>query len=140
MEKIQFFSEDTTFTPKGKTRIRSWLDKVIKHYDRKLSALNFIFTSDNYLHSINKTYLAHDSYTDIITFDNSTEQNVIEGDVFISVDRVKENAKKLNVGFEEELHRVIVHGVLHLLGFNDKSEKEKDEMRKTENHWLNLRP
>ena len=142
MGNIHFFSEETDFNPKGKSRLRQWIGQVIEHYGKKLTTLNYIFTTDRYLHKINKTYLNHDSYTDIITFDHSSEadENIIEGDIFISIDRISENAGKLNVLFEDELHRVMVHGVLHLIGYGDKTIQEKKEMRKTENHWLNLRP
>ena len=89
--------------------------------------------------SINEKYLKHNTLTDIITFNQSTDQNLIEADIFISIERIRENSKKLNIPFKEELHRVMIHGVLHLLGFNDKIDPEKKEMRKKENHYLALR-
>ena len=102
-------------------------------------SINYIFTSDQYLLDINKQYLNHDYLTDIITFNNSTSNNLLEADIFISIERVKDNAKALQVQFIDELHRVMIHGILHLLGFDDKTEHDKAEMRKKENHYLALR-
>jgi len=100
--------------------------------------LNFIFCSDNYLLKINVEHLNHDTYTDIITFDYSKEDR-ISGDIFISIDRVEENAKSHKTSFENELHRVIIHGVLHLLGYGDKEPGQKAEMRQKEDFCLSLR-
>ena len=139
MKKINFFVEDIKFTLTKKKELRHWITSTIEHNLKNLQLINYIFTSDNYLLSINKEYLKHNTLTDIITFNQSTDQNLIEADIFISIERIKENSKKLNIPFKEELHRVIIHGVLHLLGFNDKSDPEKKEMRKKENHYLALR-
>jgi len=139
MELIHFFSEEINYNLKNKTKIRSWLKQVIHHNKRTITALNYIFTSDEHLLKINQNYLKHNSYTDIITFDHSTESDKIESDIFISIDRVRENAANNKTSFSEELHRVMIHGVLHLLGCKDKSDSEKNEMRKKENHYLNLR-
>ncbi len=105
-------------------------------YPFELESLNYIFCSDPYLHQINVQYLDHDTYTDIITFDNAEEENTIESDIFISIDRVKENAASFDAGFEQELRRVMAHGVLHLLGFGDKTETEKQIMREQEEKWV----
>ena len=104
----------------------------------KLSEINYIFSSDEYLHKINLQYLDHDTYTDIITFDNSEEEKLIEGDIFVSIDRVKENARDFNSPFEQELRRVLVHGVLHLCGYFDKSVEDEKLMRMKEEFYLNL--
>ena len=106
---------------------------------KHLISLNYIYTSDEYLLKINKEYLNHDTFTDIVTFDQSTQKDHIEADIFISIDRIKDNANNLNIPVQEELHRVMIHGVLHLIGFRDKTETEKKEMRKKENHYLALR-
>ena len=103
----------------------------------KRQELSIIFCSDEYLIDINKRHLNHDYYTDIITFNYNIEKN-LNGDLFISVDRVKDNASAFNENFNMELFRVIIHGILHLCGFNDKTTKEQKEMRQKENHYLNL--
>ena len=139
MKKINFFVEDIKFTLTKKKELRHWITSTIEHNLKNLQSINYIFTSDSYLLSINEEYLKHNTLTDIITFNQSTDQNLIEADIFISIERIKENSKKLNIPFKEELHRVMIHGVLHLLGFNDKSDPEKKEMRKKENHYLALR-
>ena len=139
MKKINFFVEDIKFTLTKKKELRHWITSTIEHNLKNLQLINYIFASDNYLLSINKEYLKHNTLTDIITFNQSTDKNLIEADIFISIERIKENSKKLNIPFIEELHRVMIHGVLHLLGFNDKNDSEKKEMRKKENHYLALR-
>ena len=139
MKEINFFVEDIKFTLTKKKELRHWITSTIEHNFKNLQLINYIFTSDSYLLSISEEYLKHNTLTDIITFNQSTDQNLIEADIFISIERIKENSKKLNIPFKEELHRVMIHGVLHLLGFNDKSDPEKKEMRKKENHYLALR-
>lgn len=139
MGSIHFFSEDSSFTLKQKMKIRSWINHVINQNQKKLRLINYIFTSDKYLLHINQEYLSHDTFTDIITFNQSSDPYLLEADVFISVERIKENSVKLNTSFTEELHRVMIHGILHLLGFSDKGECAKKEMRKKENHYLALR-
>lgn len=133
---ILFFSEDTSYLLKEKAHIRSWVKGVIIAEGKKLKELNFIFCSDNYLLSINQQYLNHDTYTDIVTFDNSPSEKSILGDIFISIDRVKENAKEFQSSERNELHRVIVHGVLHLLGYKDKSKPDKALMTQKEDQYL----
>ena len=136
---INFFYEDTPFKLKQARKVSTWIKNVIKHEAHSLLELNYIFCSDIYLHKINKTYLGHDTYTDIITFDHKEQEDkVIEGEIYISVDRVKENAVVYQKAFEEELHRVIIHGVLHLLGYGDKTAQEQKEMRKKEEACLSL--
>ena len=136
---INFFYEDTPFKLQQTKKIKTWIKKVISLEDHSLKELNYIFCSDTYLHKINVTYLGHDTYTDIITFEYKEQKSpTIEGEIYISVDRVKENAATYQKTFKEELHRVIIHGVLHLLGYRDKSAKEKKEMRKKEEACLSL--
>ncbi len=136
---IEFIAEDIPFTVPDEDKLKDWIEKVISFYEFDLESLTFIFCSDDYLLDINKSYLDHDTLTDIITFDNSDVEQTIEGDIFISIDRVKENATNYNVPFFEELHRVIIHGVLHLIGYDDKTESNKMEMRQKEDYWLSLR-
>lgn len=139
LNKIHFFTEDVTFTPKKKLLLREWIGKTISAENFVLRELNFIFCSDEYLLSINREYLNHDTYTDIITFDNSEKQRVILGDIFISIDRICENASKFAVEETDELHRVMIHGTLHLLGYPDKGKEAKDIMTYKENFYLSER-
>jgi rRNA maturation RNase YbeY len=117
----------------------TWITQIIDAHQYELSALNYIFCTDEQLHKINLEHLDHDTYTDIITFDYSEEDLMLEGDIYISLDRVKDNAAQLGQSFDEELHRVLIHGVLHLLGYKDKTAEEKRGMRKKENTCLSLR-
>jgi rRNA maturation RNase YbeY len=135
---IQFFQENISFKLKNATKIKQWIKSVVEKENQKLLELNFIFCDDEYLHKINVEYLQHDTYTDIITFDNSEHIGKIEGDIFISIERVKENADNLKITFEQELHRVMIHGVLHLLGYEDKTKAEKQAMRAKEDEALRL--
>lgn len=134
---ISFFSEDIDFELIDESNYISWLQKVVESENKISGELSFVFCDDEYLHKINLQYLNHDTYTDIITFDY-TESGVIAGDIFISIDRVKENALLYNKPFKNELSRVIVHGVLHLAGYKDKSEEESTLMRSKEDFYLNL--
>ena len=136
---IFFFKEEIKFTLSDRDKLKKWILKIIKNAGYNLSNLNFIFCSDAYLRRINKEYLEHDYFTDIVTFDNSIEKKIIDGDIFISVDRVKINSKNFNSTFRDELHRVMAHGVLHLLGYGDKNKKEKEEMKKMEDSSLSKR-
>lgn len=136
--KITFDTEDVKFTLKNKTLLKQWITFTIEKKKRKTGEIAFIFCSDEHLLNINNEYLNHDTYTDIITFDYSKENHLlpISGDIFISIERVKENAEKFSKSFEEELHRVIIHGVLHLLGYTDKTKKAKAEMTEQEDICL----
>ena len=133
---IDFHSEDIDFQIAAESAVKDWIRSIIEQEGGQLSFLNYIFCSDEYLHKINMEYLQHDTYTDIITF--PYREDKIESDIVISIDRVKENAKKFEVPFEEELHRVIIHGVLHLLGFGDKTSAEQKKMRTKENEYIRL--
>jgi len=136
---IHFFSEDISFNVPQKVRLRNWINNTIKAENFKLKELNFIFCSDNYLLSINQKYLSHDTFTDIITFDNSDHHTTIVGDIFISIDRVIENAVNFKVSTGDELHRIMIHGTLHLLGYPDKGKKAKAVMTAKENLYLKSR-
>lgn len=138
MFRVNFFSEDIPFQLKHKKVLRDWIEQIVQQENHQLESLNYIFCSDDYLWEMNKEYLNHDTYTDIITFDNSIESSQVEGDIFISCDRVKENALNQNLTFDAELHRVLIHGALHLLGLNDKSALEKEVMREKEDACLSL--
>ena len=131
------FNYETEFTLENEEAISGWISNVIKSEDKKEGEINYIFCDDEYLLEINKEHLQHDYYTDIISFDYSVG-NEINGDMFISVDRVKENAEDFNVTFEEELKRVIVHGVLHYCGYKDKSDTDEVIMRSKEDEKIAL--
>lgn len=137
---VRFFSEEINFKLPHPRKTAVWLKESIKKEKGIVGELNYIFCSDAHLLSINQQYLNHDTYTDIITFDNSNdESDIINGDIYISIDRIKENAENFNISFDTELHRVLIHGVLHLLGYNDKKSADKALMRKKEEAYLSLR-
>ena len=136
--EINFFKEGVTFRLKGKSILQEWISRVIRKEKRKAGTINFIFCSDPYLKKMNKKYLEHDYKTDVITFDNS-QDDLIAGDIFISIDRVNHNAGQYETGFDNELHRVMIHGVLHLLGYDDADEKHRKEIRSKEDEYLALR-
>ena len=131
------FHAITDFEIADKSILKKWIKKVVKQEGSTIAELNFIFCDDDYLLEKNKTFLKHDTLTDIITFDYS-EKNTLTGDVYISIERVKENSQNYGVPYENELHRVIIHGVLHLLGYKDKNEKQQKEMREKEDFYLSL--
>lgn len=135
---IRYFTEDIKFEFKGKLSNNKWLRLVASSEIRKIGDVNIIFCSDNYILDINMKYLQHDYFTDIITFDYC-EGNVLNGDLFISIDSVKENSEFYKTGFQDELNRVIVHGILHLIGYDDHSEEEIKVMRSKEDYYLSLR-
>jgi len=139
MPAIHFFEEDITYKLKNKTAVRAWVTETIQAEGYKLKELTYIFCSDAYLLQINQQYLNHDTYTDIVTFDNSEIAGSIAGDIFISIERIRENAVKYNHSETEELHRVIIHGALHLLGYKDKSAADKKKMTQKEDFYLNKR-
>ena len=135
--KVHFYFLKKVPSLKNRTQLKLFLKKLSKLYKKEIDSLNFIFCSDEYLLEINRNHLQHDFYTDIITFDLS-ESKLIRGEIYISTDRVKDNAKTFHTSFKEEIHRVIFHGVLHLCGFKDKSKKEAESMRSEEQKALNL--
>lgn len=134
---INFTSEVKGFQLKNKLKYKRGLREIAHKEGKSIEELNYIFTDDESLLEINKAYLNHDTYTDIITFDNSEiGEKEIEGDIFISIDRINENAEKFKNSFEEELNRVICHGLLHLCGYKDKTDAEKHQMREKENQAM----
>ncbi len=135
MGEINLFTEDIIYEYQEIHKLKNWIISVIKSENYELENLNVIFTSDNYLLEMNKNYLNHDYFTDVITFDY-VENNKLSGDIFISIDRVGENAKNYKVNFLHELNRIIVHGLLHLLGYKDKTKTEKKIMTSKENFYL----
>jgi rRNA maturation RNase YbeY len=139
MVNIFFHNEDIEFDLPNQPQVISWIDLSVQLNKATIEEVNYIFCSDTHLLGINKQYLKHGFFTDIITFDHSDSSDKLESDIFISIDRVKENAKGFNVPFITELHRVMIHGVLHLLGYSDKTDSDKEEMRKIEDHYLALR-
>lgn len=136
---IEFFYQDCSFELKNKDEITKWVNECVAAEGRNGEDVNFIFCSDTYLLELNKKYLEHDYYTDVITFDYGMEfpgEDIVAGDVFISVDTVELNAGRFHVQFKSELHRVIIHGVLHLIGYNDKTDAEQAVMTEKEDLYL----
>ena len=139
MAAIRFFSEETDFKLPHPRKTSTWIKSALDKEKKTLGDLNFIFCTDEYLLQINVEYLDHHTYTDIITFDSSETPGTIEGDIFISIERIRENADKFSRPFDEELHRVIIHGVLHLIGYGDKTKTAKAKMTKKEDTYLAVR-
>ena len=134
---IEFYSE-TDFQLDNSNEISEWISSIIKLENYEQGDLTFVFCDDTYLHKLNVEFLNHDTLTDIISFDNSLGKQV-NGEIYISVDRIRENAETFNVSFLDELHRVIIHGILHFCGYKDKTEAESKGMRKKEDEALTLR-
>ena len=139
MEHISFYSENTDFQIESEQSYSKWIDDSIQKESFTSGEISIIFTSDEYLLNLNRESLNHDYYTDIITFDYC-QGKVINGDLFISIDRVKDNAKQFEQSFEKELSRVIIHGIMHLCGYKDKTHEEEQLMREKENFYLSLQP
>ena len=135
---INFFFQETTVYLTERHKLKSFIKKLFKREKKNLSALNYIFCTDKYLLDINRRFLKHDYYTDIITFNLSDHPQTIEGEVYISNDRVRDNAKKIHTSIKDELHRVIFHGALHLCGYNDKTTNGKKAMTSAENKYLKM--
>ena len=135
---ILYYYEDVDFVFKGKTLNNRWLRLVAESEIKRAGDISIIFCSDNYILDINQRYLQHDYFTDIITFDYC-EGDRLSGDLFISIDSVRENAREYGTEFKDELNRVIVHGLLHLIGYDDHTAREKEVMRKKEDYYLSLR-
>jgi probable rRNA maturation factor len=137
---ILFNTDEVSFSLKNKAQLKKWIQAVIASYNKKTGDIAFVFCTDAYLLTINKQHLNHDTLTDIITFDYTADhpKNAISGDIFISVERVQENAKKFASGLENELHRILIHGVLHLLGHTDKTKATKHKMTQAEDDCLAL--
>jgi probable rRNA maturation factor len=137
---IDFTTEDTDFEISADSllyeQICAWIEATIEKEGKKLGSISYVFCSDDYLHKINMEYLEHDTLTDIITFPYN--ENPIEGDIFISIDRVTDNASDLKISFERELNRVLIHGVLHLCGYRDETDEEEAQMRQKEDIYLDF--
>ena len=137
---IEFMVEDAPdFELSDAEGLLEWIERVAKVHEHRIVQLTYIFCSDDYLHRLNVEYLDHDTLTDVITFDNSDDADMLEGDIFISVERVRDNAQELGIPFRDELHRVMIHGVLHLLGYHDKDLLSQTAMRAKEDYCLALR-
>ncbi len=136
MQRIHFYNNDRHPILKDRKRLKPFLIQLFNYEKKNLDNLVYIFCSDKYLLSINNEFLKHDFYTDVITFDLSLDKQQTIGEVYISTDRVKENAKNLGITFNRELHRVIIHGALHLCGYDDKITSEIAAMRNKEDYYL----
>jgi len=134
---IFFSNEHVDFDLPESERVKKWITHVVRTRGKRVGEVNYIFCDDAYLIEVNRTYLDHDTYTDIITFDY-VAGNIVSGDIFISIERVRENARLFDTTYEHELHRVLIHGILHLLGQGDKSETEAKEMRNLEEECLKI--
>ncbi|MEQ9402300.1 MAG: rRNA maturation RNase YbeY [Cyclobacteriaceae bacterium] len=135
---VHFFTEEISFNLEKPSLYSSWVQSIIENHNAKPGDINYIFCSDDYLLKINQKHLDHDYYTDIVTFDHSENETQIDADIFISIDRVRENALTGNAEFSNELSRVMAHGLLHLLGYSDKTASEKKVMREKEEACISL--
>lgn len=138
MPKINFHFQSVIFTISNKMKIKRHIKNIFNSENKQLKLLNVIFCTDKYLLNLNKQYLQHNYYTDVITFDLSQNKKEIFGEIYISVDRIRTNACEYRKSFVEELYRVLIHGTLHLCGYNDKTPRDKNKMRRTENLYLEV--
>ncbi|MCD4680152.1 MAG: rRNA maturation RNase YbeY [Bacteroidales bacterium] len=136
---IIFFLKNVNYNIREKNKIRIWLERAIKIENKKLTEINYILCNDTFLLNLNKKFLKHNTLTDVISFDMAETDNSINGEIYISINRVKANASKYKVKIQDELHRVMIHGLLHLVGYNDFTVEEKEIMRKREDYYLSLR-
>ena len=136
--KINFFSYDRPTRVKNSSKLKHFIQSIFRLENQKLSSINYIFCSDKKILEVNRTYLNHDFYTDVITFDLSQKDEIVIAEVYISVDRVRENAKKLGVSIKSEFHRVLFHAALHLCGYDDKKKKDIEIIRKKEDELLSM--
>lgn len=137
---IKFESQHPDFILQDALRFKRWIKKVLECEGKTEGELVYIFSDDDQMIQLNRAYLNHDTYTDIITFPTSHLSPIISGDIFICIDRIRENAVQLQSSFEIEFSRVLVHGILHLIGYDDHSEEEKRLMRRKEDYYLSLQP
>ncbi len=133
---IHFYFQDVQIPLGERTRLKTFIQKLLSKHGREILQLNYIFCTDPFLRKLNKTHLGHDYFTDIVTFDLSENPRELEAEIYISIDRVRDNAKSYQTTLKEELHRVIFHGALHLCGFSDKTPPEREIMEKQENQCL----
>lgn len=134
---IKYYNHEITYTLRHKRKISKWIEQVVLLHKKQVGNITFVFCSDKYILEINRQFLSHDYYTDVITFDNSSE-DLLEGEVYISLDTVRTNAKYYDVKFEDEIRRVLIHSVFHLLGFNDSTDVEREIMTQQENLALDF--
>jgi len=134
--KVHFFSHDISTSLKNRANLKRFIESIFKKEKQSLGSINYIFCSDRALLEINKKYLNHDFYTDVITFDLSTDSKAMSAEVYISIERIRDNAKQLGLSIKSELHRVLFHAALHLCGYNDQKKKDKEIMRKRETELL----
>ena len=135
-KKVYFFSQSLNARFKDKTKFKNFVNYLLKNEGKNIALITFIFCSDEELRKLNNDFLNHNYYTDILTFDLSDSKFEITADIFISIDRVKENSKLINISFSKELHRVMIHGLLHLCGYKDKKKYDIEKIRATENKYL----
>jgi len=135
---IHFFNNKIKFVVQDKSMLKRWITEVIRDNEKIPGEINFIITSDKVLQKINLKYLNTDTYTDIITFALSEEQEIVSGDIYLSIERIAENSEKYRVTLEEELRRILIHGILHLLGYDDIAANEKKKMTRLENKYLKV--
>jgi probable rRNA maturation factor len=133
---VSFSTADITFALPGRTTLKKFITSSFEKEAKKKLKVSYIFCSDDYLLRINQDFLRHDYYTDIITFPLSETDKVVEAEIYISIERVRDNAEKLKLPFDQELHRVLFHGILHLIGYKDKTTAQKELMRRAEDKWL----
>jgi len=138
MPPVQFFFPYKSISLRSRAELKLFIAEILRKEGRKLSNLTYVFCDDDYLLNINRQHLKHDFYTDIITFDLSETNKLITGEIYISTDRVRDNALQLSTSLNEELHRVIFHGALHLCGYRDKTREEERQMRQKEDFYLKL--
>ena len=136
---IKFFSQNTNYNISGKNKLRKWIENAAISENKPISELIYIICDDTYLLNLNETYLNHNTFTDVISFDMSDSNVNIKGEIYISIDRVRENSRKYGETIQDEFHRVMIHGMLHLAGYNDRTENERTEMRLKEDYYLSLR-
>jgi probable rRNA maturation factor len=137
-QSVHFYFDKVNLTLKNRRRLKDFISTLINKEKRDINTLNYIFCSDKALLKINRKYLGHDFYTDVITFDLSSSPKEIFADIYISAERVRANAKELEVSLKDEIHRVMFHGLLHLCGYKDKTKKQQVEIKKKENYYLSL--
>lgn len=137
--RIHFFLEGISYQLRNKAGLRQWIDMIITMENEEYHDVNIILCSDEFLNQLSLTYLSRDHYTDVMTFDFSETDQVASGDIYISLPRVKDNALKYGISLKDEIHRVMVHGILHLLGYDDKRSRDKQRMTEKENLYLSLR-
>lgn len=137
-QSVHFYFDKVNLTLKNRRRLKDYISTLIKKEKRHLNTLNYIFCSDKALLEINRKHLGHDFYTDVVTFDLSSSSKEIFADIYISAERVRANAKELELSLKEEIHRVMFHGLLHLCDYNDKTRKQRVEIKKKEDYYLSL--